>query len=200
MATLSRSVDASANDANETAGGGVTITATISNLAAAGAWAGFRFVSIDIDQGETVDAAAMEIYSHSATSTTAAFDIFCESTDNPPEFTINNNDISNRPRTTAKGDWDQTSIPQGYVTTVDLSAPIQERISDPDWVSGQALVFIYDAQTGVNITFRFWDFVPTGSSAPNLDIDYTESAAGQPIMRRWGGVPGMNQYTGRKGW
>jgi hypothetical protein len=24
--------------------------------------------------------------------------------------------------------------------------------------------------------------------------------AGQPIMRRWGGIPGMNNYTGRKGW
>jgi hypothetical protein len=24
--------------------------------------------------------------------------------------------------------------------------------------------------------------------------------AGQPIMRRWGGIPGLNQYTGRRGW
>jgi hypothetical protein len=38
-----------------------------------------------------------------------------------------------------------------------------------------------------NITARFDDF---GGG----------TVIGQPTMRRWGGIPGLNQYTGRRGW
>jgi hypothetical protein len=40
----------------------------------------------------------------------------------------------------------------------------------------------------------------TNCTWDDFRVDDRVAAGGQPTMRRWGGVPGMNQYSGRNSW
>ncbi|MCA9868707.1 MAG: hypothetical protein KC410_19620 [Anaerolineales bacterium] len=156
---------------NGTAGNDPSIGA----LTSGNFWAGFGFTSVTVPQGATVDAAStLELYILTTTNDDLVANFHCQAADNAGAFTTTTNDISNRPRTTNYQAVNATSIGANTwyaVTGSGLAAAMTEVFIRPGWTSGNALVFILDAQSG--IAFGCHDYGGGSSNAARLTIVYS---------------------------
>ena len=67
---------------------------------------GLRFTSLEIPQGAYINSAMLTVYGYETTSTPISIKIYAEDVDDASAFSSTNNDLSDRPLTTASVDWD----------------------------------------------------------------------------------------------
>lgn len=180
MATIDEQVGASTDDAKEFQTTSMNLTATEVQLVAANQKGGFRFTSVNIPSGATIDVAYMEWYLPNDDDD--YFDgktIYCENGSNPSTFTTDAGDISNRTTTTASTAAGSGGQGTGWKTTPSLVDEVQEVVTDQGG-TGDALVFLIYSTTTNDLDIQSWD-EGDHSLAAKLHIEYTEGAAGLSI-------------------
>lgn len=174
MATLNLIVGASSSDARQA---GSTVTLGASDVVITGGTnrGGFRFAGVTVAQGSTVNSATLTLRVTNVNHDTPGGAIVRGqlSTD-AAVFTTNNNDISDRPTTTANVTWSGTDLGIGD-KNIDVTAIAQEIFSQGGWVSGNAMAFIVIGVTGTDLWIA--DYVASTSLCARLALDYTEPAA-----------------------
>jgi len=170
---------------------------------------GFRFQTVPIPQGATIDSAKINMCSYANLSTTVVrTKLRCEDVDNAPAFSDITNWDARFPSgvTTEYVAWD--GIPAWtkdvWYESPSFALAVQEVVGRAGWVSNNNLVVFWDdyddrSDHNSNCRRQCYGYDIDTSKATKFNASYEEAAAGQPTMRRWGGVPGM-QMTGRRSW
>jgi hypothetical protein len=142
---------------------------------------GLRFGGLKIPQGANISSAWVQFKADETNTAAAALTIKAQAVDNAPLFTTTAKSVSSRVRSAASATW----APAAWATvgeaaaaqrTGDLSAVVQEIISRPGWVSGNALALLITG-TGRR-TAETFEGEPQG--APLLHVEYT---LGAPVNR-----------------
>lgn len=178
MTVLNLQVTASTDDARQN---GVTMDLTAANIVvnATDNWAGLRFLNVTIPKNSTISAATLQLYSPDTVSDDPNDDIYCEAADNAVTFGTGDSDISNRSRTTSPVSWVATGVGgAAWITSPDIASQVQQVVNRAGWVSGNALVVIFD-HTGTP-DWRWRAYNGDVSLAAKLDITYTAPATGNP--------------------
>jgi len=108
----------------------------------------YRFTSIPIAQGATIDACTMFVDVYNSANDDPNVDIYCEDTSSATTITVGLNCIAERTQTSASVTWEATGIGAGYQPSPELKTIVQEIISRGDWSSGNDLAFIFVAKSG----------------------------------------------------
>ncbi len=106
---------------------------------------GLRFYGINVPRGATITNAFIRFTTDATDSGTASFTIVGQAGDNPPRFNGNDNNISNRPATTASVSWPNvpawTNLNETH-NTPDLRTIVQQLVNRGGWNPGNSMVFI----------------------------------------------------------
>lgn len=146
---------------------------------------GYRFNSVDIANGDTVDSVDLEVFVAFSGDDLDA-DIFANDVDDAADFSTEA-DVTTRllgAATTATASWLHTDAPLAFISTntdgVDLNAVIQEVIDRAGWVSGSDLVMLV---AGVDTSSKLcWARAHNvfASSAARITIDFTVGGGPPP--------------------
>jgi hypothetical protein len=132
---------------------------------------GIRFQGVDIPAGATIAAAHLEFTTDRYEDADTSLEINGEADPNPPAFSTNFNDLSQRSATNAGVDW--ASIPiwanaGDLHQSPDLSSIVQEQVDAPGWNSGQTMSFLITG-AGTRVASSY----DAGASlAPRLRVDW----------------------------
>lgn len=178
MAIINLQVSASTDDAHEV-GGSVPVLDGISlpvgvDAAGNGVAAGYRFINVMIPRGSPIESAILTLRA-SATGGLALTRVDGHLHDNSPTFTTTDGDVDGRGHTLANRSWDPSEWIAGTsYASPDIKAVIQDIISRPGWVSGNALTILHiddDGPINTRIFVESYDSVP--ANAAKLDIIFT---------------------------
>ena len=144
---------------------------------------GMRFRSVDIPQGATINSAYIEFTTDETDSGATSLVIFGEADDSPNQFANNDDNISDRTKTSnansvnwSPSAWNTTNE---LHQTPDISSIIQEIVGRTGWAANNNLVIIIEPGSGCNSrdcqrTAESHD--GESGSAPLLVVDYTVAA------------------------
>ena len=147
--TLDVRIASAADDAEESASGGVALLSTDIELVNDGSnqTVGLRFLGLAIPRGATITTAYVQFQVDEVSTEPAQVTIAGEATDFAPSFRYTTRNISSRPRTGATVTW--TLPPWSTVGAAglgerspNLAAVLQEIVNRPTWTSGNALALI----------------------------------------------------------
>ena len=179
-ATLERRIAAGSDDAEESATGKVATNSTDLELVYDKSLqrVGIRFSAVTIPPGAVVTRAYVQWTADEAQNEATSLLIQGQAADNAATFTTAGSSISTRPRTSASTSWAPvawTLVNEAGLNqrTPDLTAIVQEVVSRPGWLSGNALVLIVTG-TG-HRTARA--FEGRSGSAALLHVEYTTGTA-----------------------
>ncbi len=168
-------VAASSDDAEQSAGGNVSLTSTDLELIYDGSnqTVGMRFNGVAIPQGAHIVNAYVQFKVDEINTEATSLSIQGQATDNAPTFIASSLNISSRPRTAASVGWSPvswTTVNEVGINqqTPNLSTIIQEIVGRPGWSGGNSLV-IFITGTG-HRTARAYDGETAG--APLLHVEY----------------------------
>ncbi len=174
--TLTRRVESSTDDAEEKAGGRIKLYSSDLELVYDGSdqTVGMRFNNIDIPSGSTITAAYIQFQVDEVKSTVTALTIQGEKSANAAGFTSESLNISSRPLTKAKVNWNPDSwLAVGEAGSIqktpDISTLIVEITSQEAWITGNSLAIIITG-TGERVA-ESYDGDSAG--APLLYVEYT---------------------------
>jgi hypothetical protein len=173
--TLNIRVNASTDDATQDAGGGMKRTDAEMKFEHQ-AWMGLRFNTVTIPQGATITAAYITFRASATTSPTTTPTIYGQNVGNATTFANNNNNISNRAKTSATVSWSIPSWSSGQnYDSPSIAAIVQEIVNRSDWSSGNSLaILIHTPTSGADRLTLSYD--GNSSLAPLLHVEYTTSA------------------------
>jgi hypothetical protein len=137
-------------------------------------WGSARW-SINIPQGSEITAAYASLVCASISWNDIRADLYFQDTDNAGQFTSNDDDISDRTRTSEKSTWSEDDMTYlAYTNTSSLVSPIQEVIDRPGWSPENYLALVID-DTDSNYDWQFvqYDLGP-GMYPPKLYIKYSD--------------------------
>ena len=180
--TVETRVSTSADDAEEFATGSVYVNSTDLELVfdASLQTVGMRWTGVTIPAGATITNAWIQFAAKEAHTEATTLTIKAQAADNPATFVTTNGSVSSRPRTTASVTWTPAAWTAGQTgaaqQTPNLAAVIQEVVSRPGWMSGNALAMIVTG-TGHRTAYA-WDGRAT--SAPLLHVEYTGGGSTEP--------------------
>ncbi len=145
---------------------------------------GFRFDGFAIPDGATIVSASLQFTIESSSpSGSPSNRIVGEAADDAPTFVEATNNITNRTTTSASVIWDYPAWPglgSGPAQqSPDLSLIIQEIVDRLGWTSGNALVLIFEPNSGDDKRLA-WTFDGSAADAAVLDIEY--SVGGLPAL------------------
>ena len=175
--TVSATITASGDDAEQSSAGAVTLDSTDLELVNDGALGdqivGLRFDGIALPPGALVTGADIQFTADEAQSESTALTLRVEAGANADAFTIDANDLGARPMTVASIAWSPLAWAapgeRGPLQrTPDLGSLVREVISRPDWASGNAMAFLITG-TG-HRTAEAND--KAGGTPPTLTINY----------------------------
>ena len=207
--TATASVSSSANDAEQSAAGAVSLNSSDLELVNDGALGnqivGIRFENLALPTGAAIESADIQFAADEAQSEATALTLRAQAADNAAIFTTNANNLGSRPLTTAFVAW----APAAWVNlgergplqrTPDLSALVREVIARPGWTSGNAMAFLItgtghrtaDAADEVGgqpatLTVTYTTELPIGS--------YERWAAARPVVTSPEGNPDGDNYA-----
>jgi len=168
--TVNEVVGASADDAQESTVGFVTIDGSYLACSQSGAWAGARFQTVAVEG--TCNSATFWIWCANASNDDPDVVIYAEDEDDTAAYSAGStSDISGRNYTSASTVWQASGIGTGYVAAPDLADEVGEVLARPGWASGNDMCIAYAGQSSSPFTVNAWDGNPT--RCPKLDIDYT---------------------------
>ena len=178
------------NDSTEFTSVAPLITILGSNTSSFRFNGGFRFNSVDIAPGDTIDAVDLELFrvffGHVLNATISANDVDDAvdfSTD--PDVTTRINSAS----TSASSVWLNNGFFSGFISSgsdgIDLNSVVQEIIDRGGWVSGSDLVMLVAGFTGVGrggATFSARAYDGTPSESARITIDFTAAGGPPPAL------------------
>jgi hypothetical protein len=188
--TVNYQVGISANDANETAAGAVSITNTAANADNRDEFHGSRWTGVTIPDGATIDAATVDLSFINSNVDEPDIEMYFEDGSAPGVFTTGADNISNRTATTEKVYLDNADIgivSDGEFMSVRIALPelktiVQELEDSYDYSAGSSMVFILRGAVGIVATRdcgnRFYDFAGNTFGA-KLYIEYTAGNGGR---------------------
>lgn len=139
---------------------------------------GLRFQSVSIPPGATINSATIQFHVDEVEPNAAVtVTITGEDVDDAITFTSSNDNLSDRPETSASVDWAIPHWPSvdaegSDQETPDLSTIIQEIVNRPGWSSGNDLVILMKSYTGSGYrTAEAYD--GDSGDAPLLEVTYT---------------------------
>src|SRR6476620_9674712 len=169
---IDRPVVASADDAEESSTGSVSLTSTDLELVNDGTdqTVGMRFTALAVPPGAPVVAAWVQFEVDEATTGATALQVRAQAADDAAPFVKATANLSARPRTSASVTWIPAPWPTKQVAGADqrtpsLVAPIQEVVNRPGWKSGNAIAVLVTG-TGRRTAEAF-----DGTRAPVLHLE-----------------------------
>jgi hypothetical protein len=175
---LTATLAASADDAEQSAAGAVNLTSTdleLVNDDASGAGnqlIGLRFTGLAIPPGAIVTNATIQFTADEAQSEATQIQIQAEAADDAATFAAVTNNLSARLTVPLRAAWTPAawSVGESNATqrTPNLAGLVQEVVSRPGWVSGNAVVFLLSG-TGHRTADAF---DKTGGFPPRLTVAY----------------------------
>ena len=182
---ITSSVSVSSDDAEQSASGSMSLTSTDLELIhdTSDQKVGIRFTGVSIPQGATIVNASVQFAVDAVSTDATMLTIQAQASDNAPTFTSTNSNISSRTKTTASVPWSPPFWSTQYEAgpgqrTPNLASVIQEVISRPGWVSGNALAVIIAGTANSKRVATAYDGNVYG--APYLHIEYTVSTPEPP--------------------
>jgi len=174
--TLQSRVSLDANDAEESAGGSMSLSSTDLELVFDHELqtVGIRFTDLAIPQNAAITKAYIQFKVDETSSESTQLTIHGENIDNASTFSTATYNISSRTKTNASVSWS----PAAWSTvgaegedqrTSDLTSIVQEIVSESGWSSGNAMAFIITG-TGERVA-ESYKGDPTG--APLFYVEYT---------------------------
>lgn len=171
MATFNASVPASNSDGVQRISDNTINRVGNIQLNTTFGWAFLRFEGVTIPQGSTINSAVLTVEVANTSNDDPKLDIHCEAADDVTTLSLTAGSITAKTFTTDKTAWVATGIGAGFKNSPNFANAVQEVISRPGWVSGNALAVILVGQASPTpFLFQSWD---TGT-APAIAIDYTE--------------------------
>ncbi len=183
--TLSGQIAASTDDADQDGVGSTAQLFDSKNELGLTRHFGFRFDGFAIPDGATIVSASIQFTAESGGSSGSPSNrIVGEAADDAPTFVEATNNITNRTTTSESVIWNIPAWLNGGDSgpaqqTPDLSLIIQEIVDRPSWTSGNALVLIFEPNSGDEKRLA-WTFDGSSSDAAVLDIEY--SVGGLPSL------------------
>jgi hypothetical protein len=191
MPTFSGQISTSSDDAAQATNNSVSTngaTAIVSLLTNRNSWVGFRFQNVTIPSGATISAATISVWCESSSETAMDAILYGNKVPNPSTFSATTSYISGLAETTANVTWNATITNGQFNASPDISAIITELIGQGSWASGNAMLFVFHAQSSANEAgIEMYDGSP--SEAAELSITYTTASTGPPNP--------INLYGGR---
>lgn len=145
-------VGADSDDAEESAGGEVTLDSTDLELvrddatSSGNQWIGLRFNYVSVPRGAIITSARLQFTADESQSEATALQIFAEATDHAATFKTTANNLSFRALVPLRVNWTLTPWTAGQSNaaqlTPNLAGLVQEITSRPGWVSGNAIAFL----------------------------------------------------------
>lgn len=188
--TINLQVGASADDAAQATTDAVNLLDTTPGSDATTEHVGTRFQNVTIPNAATIDDAIYSLTPASGGLDEPIHQVRGQAADNAAVFTTTSNSIDSRARTTASIQWNSADLgwtsgfsEWGAATAAGAGATIESIIQEitdrVGWVSGNAMVLIWEQHTLDGTRDLFIEAYDSSSViAPKLDIDYT--AAGPP--------------------
>jgi hypothetical protein len=175
---IAASVSSSANDAEQSSAGVVTLNSTDLELVNDGALGdqvvGLRFDNLPLPAGAIVSSANIQFSADEAQSEATALAIRAQAADNAPIFAATVNNLSTRPLTTnsvawAPPPWSVIDERGPLERTPDLSPLVSEVIARPGWAIANSIAFLING-TGHRTADAADDI---GGAPATLTLSYT---------------------------
>ncbi|MDD5053157.1 MAG: T9SS type A sorting domain-containing protein [Sulfuricurvum sp.] len=133
-----------------------------------------RFTNVTVPKGATILNARIKVQiSANSNSDTAVIKINAENSTNSQTLTSANGSISSKPRTTYASYWMPMNATTGNLkSTPSLDFVVGELVSNDNWMSGNAMTFIFEYVSGTGKTVQFNSF-DNYSVPAELSIEYT---------------------------
>jgi hypothetical protein len=134
--------------------------------------AGFRFTSIAIAQGATIQNAYLQLYVPNVAQDDPLMTVSAHDVDDAADFTGGGADVTARvgSRTTATVAVSAGSVGVGWYLIPGLTAVIQEIVDRVGWASGQAMVILCEGGDGGSQDFYARGYAGNASQAAKLAI------------------------------
>ena len=144
---------------------------------------GWRFQTVNVPQGQTLDSAIMTVNILSAAGSDT-FTLAGNNVDNAADWTnLSANDPDTMAATTATVSVNTLAV---GIRTINVLGPVQEIINRAGWTANNALRLGYSDVTGATGYQYFEDYSAAGTAEAELEIIYT-AAGGDPEGRLVGG-------------
>ncbi|MBU0764715.1 MAG: right-handed parallel beta-helix repeat-containing protein [Bacteroidetes bacterium] len=165
-------IAAGTDDAYETSGGTMSVTASYLSTGYDGYYVGLRFANVTITQGATINSATFSAYYYTAQAGITV-EIYGQAVDNAGAFTTTAGNISGRTPTTANvANWTFDISSGVWNTSPSIVNIIQEIVNRPGWVSGNAICIITH-ETGTT-NYGKWEAIEYGwGREATITINYT---------------------------
>src|SRR3990172_3345201 len=192
--TIDEQVGASSDDAKQQDSDAIDLTAGVIISERITEHVGWRWTTVPVPIGATIDLAWMSIRFSDASGDEPQHQLRGELATNPGTFTTDSNNIDGRTRTTATVNWDSTDLgaagnqewqwgaPNGSPSAgADIKAIIQEIVDQGGWASNNALVLIAEQHTqSPTRDLGIYTYDSSTIRAAKLHIEYT-AGGGQTI-------------------
>ena len=149
--TVTVPIATSADDAEESATGVVSLTSTDIELVddTGLQTVGLRFAGLNIPQGAVISSATIQFKTDEVQSEATTLDIAAQAADTAPAFTTAASSLSSRAITNTTVLWQPAAwntIGEATTTqrTPNLAALVQEIVSRPGWTNGNAIAFLVE--------------------------------------------------------
>ena len=141
---------------------------------------GLRFSDVPIPQGATITSAKLRFTSEEFNVSSTTLTISAETGVSSTAFADSSGNLSSRIKTSSQVEWagDNTFPEHGeLVLSPDISSVIQEVVDQTDWCGGSKLnILIEGVGSSASASREVWAF-DAGLGAPQLVVEYDESAA-----------------------
>jgi hypothetical protein len=189
--TIDEQVGASTDDAFQATSDAMTLAGTLILCDATTEHLGFRWTTVAVPAGATIDSAWMSVWLFSTTNDEPQHRLRGELAADPGTFTTASNNIDSRSRTTAAINWDSANLgangnewqwgsSAGNPTAGgNIKSIIQEIIDQGGWAENNALVLITEQHTGDSARdLGALTYDENTTHAAKLHIEYTAGVAG----------------------
>jgi hypothetical protein len=196
--TVSQTVAASADDAEEASSGTVSITGANLLPRFADEYAGFRWDGVPVPPGSTVTTAYIRLYANHGSRLAMDWNLDFQAADDPATFAASSGDIDGRALTGNAVTWTATLTLNAYNNSPSLVTPLQAVISRAGWVYGNAIVCVGAVvSTGALAQIRAYDGNSTQAAVLYLeystDLSIQVAAGGDDGL--WGTWSGSSTYN-----
>jgi hypothetical protein len=173
--TIDVRVASSADDAEESTSGSVSLTSSDLELThdSSDQTVGMRFAKVAIPRGAQIKHAWVQFTVDEATTDKTSLSIAGQAADNAATFTTGSKNVSGRARTSAvaawaPASWTSTKAAGTAQRTPDLAPVIQQIVGRSGWISGNGLVLVV-AGNGRRVAVAYDG---DRSGAPVLHVEY----------------------------
>lgn len=170
------SVNASADDAEESELGAVALAGSPLKIGGADRKVGLRFANVNVPRYANITTAYIQFTCAAVDSAAANFTIEVEASDNAAAFSTAANDITLRQVYTTTVSWDPGVwlAPTAVHTTADIKSLVQKVVNRSGWNANNALAFILTG-TGESVR-RAFSYDGDPAKAPKLHIEWDGNA------------------------